>query len=150
MKGDLVTLRKICTYGSKTMLVGGMVIVAVLTAMVVMGIGAYMSPDIADLLRDSLGIDVSKGWSDLVLTCIILGMGVATVFTVYRLMCSIRDEPSPFTPENTDLFKALSRFYIVCSVILFAVEALGDGNIPSAMFMLFGCLLIGTVMYCFA
>ena len=153
MKGDLHTLKRVCEYGSKAMLIGEAVIGVVLLAAVILAFGSFASDLLADALDAVFGIGVPDDASSaarVAETVLILVLALITVWTVYRLMVSIRDEHSPFTEPNTLLIIRLSKIYLVFAAALGILAAVASGSIAETLFMFFGCILVSVILYCYA
>jgi len=153
MKGDLHTLKRICEYASKVMFAGIFVVTALLIATLALGIGSVFSDGMGDVLNTVTGLESPDGlasWAALFKIVAILALGIVTVYTVYSLMVSIRDEHSPFNDRNTDSVILLSKIYLVMSFVLLALSAAASDSIAMVAFVFFGCVLISVVLYCFA
>ena len=155
MKGDLSTLKKVCMYGSKVMLAGTVVLLAVAVTLVVLGASTVFWDGGKDILSGILGFDTDSAssvrtFSSLAeLVCVFL-LATETVRRIYLVMVSIHTEHSPFTEANTTIVKTLSQIYLGASVVLLALDLLGERGIASAAFMFFGCILLSVVLYIFA
>ena len=153
MKGDLHTLKRICEYAAKVMFVGEFVLIALLIATLVLGIGSSFSDGMGDILNTVTGLaaphDLST-WAALLKVVVIIGLGAFTVWVVYGLMVSIRDEHSPFNGRNTDSIILLSKIYLVIAVVLLALSIAASDSIAMMAFLFFGCVLISVLLYCFA
>ena len=153
MKGDLHTLKRICEYASKVMYFGTIIVGIFLIELLVLGIGSAFSDGMGDLLHTQTGLAAPCDlvtWAALVKVIAILALGVATVYTVYIIMVSVRDEHSPFNDRNTGFLIILSKIYLVMSVVLLALSAAASDSIAMVAFMFFGCILISVILYCFA
>jgi putative transcriptional regulator len=153
MKGDLHTLKRICEYASKVMLVGEATIVAVLAILVGLGVASFASDLAADILSKVFGLDVPDdipSAAGLAMVAFILVLALFTVWSIYSIMISIRDEHSPFTEGNTGILIRLSKVYLVSSVVLGALSMVYVGRLGPAAFMFFGCILVCVVLYCYA
>ncbi|MBE6526579.1 MAG: hypothetical protein E7Z63_02260 [Thermoplasmata archaeon] len=153
MKGDLHTLKRICEYASKVMFAGIFAVAALLIATLVLGIGSVFSDGMGDILRTVTGLDSPEDlatWAALFKIVAILALGIVTVYAVYLLMVSVRDEHSPFNDRNTGVIILLSKIYLVMSVVLLALSAAASDSIAMVAFVFFGCILISVVLYCFA
>lgn len=153
MKGDLHTLKRVCEYGSKAMLIGEAVIGIVLLAAVIMAFGSFASDILADALDTVFGVGVPDDVASAARVAeivLILALALVTVWTVYRLMVSIRDEHSPFTEENTRAIIRLSKIYFVCALALGVLAAVASGSVAETLFMFFGCILASVTLYCYA
>ena len=155
MKGDLHTLKKVCLYGSRVMYAGTIVLSAALAAFLMLGAVSLFSDGAASLLQDCIGfhynghtaLQVSASFSAM---AIMLLLAVATVFTIYKIMLSIREEHSPFVDSTTDRMIRLSQIYLVCAVLLALLELVGVRGWVFAAFVFFGCLLLAVVLYSLA
>ena len=153
MKGDLHTLKRVCEYGSKAMLIGEAVIGIVLLAAIILAFGSFFSDVLADVLGTVFGAGVpddAASAARVAETVLILILALITVWTVYRLMVSIRDEHSPFTEPNTLLIIRLSKIYLAFAAALGVLTAIASGSVVETLFMLFGCILVSVILYCYA
>lgn len=153
MKGDLHTLKRICEYASKVMFAGMIVIIVFLAATLALGIGSAFSDGMGDILNTVTGLespDDLQSWAALLKIVAILALGAVTVYTVYLLMVSIRDEHSPFNDRNTGSIILLSKIYLVMSAVLLALSAAASDSIAMVAFVFFGCILLSVLLYCFA
>lgn len=152
MKGDLSTLRKVCTYASAVMLVGCIVFAVLTAVLAVLGIGSLMSDDMGEMLRTLTGSSASdsllKKVSAFIVTMMISVMALITVWMVYRIMSSVKVEHSPFIPENAERIKVISLTFLFASVFLLAFGLLAEKGITELLFMFFGSLMVSVVMYC--
>lgn len=153
MKGDLHTLKKVCFYASKVMLVGEIVLAAMILVSVAFGIGSFLS----DSIQDQLNVWTETITGDLAMTAplfvqliVLLVLGFLTVAIVRRLMNSIQKEHSPFVDSNVQLLKAMSWCYLAGAVVMPAIQIVSGGEISAVLFLFFGSLLISVVMYCLA
>ena len=153
MKGDLHTLKRICEYGSKAMMVGEAAIGIVLLVAIILAFGSFASDAMADLLDALFGVEVPDGAAEaarVIEVVAILTLGAVTVWSIYRIMVSIRDEHSPFNEANTSILIRLSKIYLLSAFLLCALSAIASGFIMEAVFMLLGCILVSVVLYCYA
>ncbi len=153
MKGDLHTLKRICEYGSKAMMVGEAAIGIVLLVAIILAFGSFASDAMADLLDALFGVEVPDGAAEaarVIEVVAILVLGAVTVWSIYRIMVSIRDEHSPFNEANTSILIRLSKIYLLSAFLLCALSAIASGFIMEAVFMLLGCILVSVVLYCYA
>jgi hypothetical protein len=153
MKGDLHTLKRICEYASKVVFAGMIVIIVFLAATLALGIGSAFSDGMGDILNTVTGLespDDLQSWAALLKIVAILALGAVTVYTVYLLMVSIRDEHSPFNDRNTGSIILLSKIYLVMSAVLLALSAAASDSIAMVAFVFFGCILLSVLLYCFA
>ncbi|MCQ2079316.1 MAG: DUF2975 domain-containing protein [archaeon] len=149
MKGDLHTLKKVCLYGSRVMLVGTVVLFAVAVAMLGLGIGSLFSDVCSDLCRDITN-DAQNVGAAMAELFVIFILATVTVLCTYRIMVSIHSEHSPFNESNTDIVKRLSLAYLPASVVLALLEFLAHGIIAPVLFVFFGCILLSVILYIFA
>ncbi|MBO4502791.1 MAG: hypothetical protein J5707_03955 [Candidatus Methanomethylophilus sp.] len=155
MKGDLSTLKKVCMYGSKVMLAGTFVLLAIAVAVLALGISTFFWDGGKDILSGILGFDTATA-SDLRVTAcfteyvFVFLLATETVRRIYLVMVSIHKEHSPFNETNTDIVKTLSQIYLIASVVLLVIDILGERGVASAAFMFFGCILLSVVLYIFA
>ena len=155
MKGDLSTLKKVCAYGSKVMLAGTFVLLAIAIAVFALGISSFFWDGGDDLLSGILGFDVEPASDLKVAACFmeyvfVFLLATETVRRIYLVMVSIQKEHSPFNETNTDIVKTLSQIYLGASVVLLVIDILGERGVASAAFMFFGCILLSVVLYIFA
>lgn len=155
MKGDLHTLQKVCLYGSKVMLAGIWILGGITAVLIAMGIEVLATDGSHQMFQDVLSVDLAN---DSVLKCasafaeivIIFILAMVTVVCIRTLMVSIYSEHSPFTDDNVRVLLFISRLYLVIAFVFAALEMTGERGIASAAFMLFGCILISTVLYILA
>lgn len=153
MRGDLHTLKRICEYASKVMLLGIVAISATAVIASVVGIGSLGNQGMESIAKDVFGLSRpdSLGPACLFLQRIyIMVLGAFTVFVAYRLMVSARTEPSPFTKANTDLFVKTSYIYLISAAVLGILTQLAGNSLLEVLFVLFGCILVGVLLYCLA
>ena len=107
MKGDLHTLKKVCQYGSKVMLGGTAVILAVLAAYLVLGAASFFSDGMASFLQDCIGIRfeghpaVQVAAAYLAIAAV-LAMAVVTVFSTTVTEAAVERLPSmPVTSSRS-------------------------------------------------
>ena len=152
MKGDLHTLKKVCMYASKAMMAGEVLLAAVITLTLAMGIGSAVSDGMAEFLDswvEWLGAGSSE-WLAIAEFVVILLLGMVTVHLVKVLMLSVYREYTPFTADNVELLKHACWIYLAAAVLLPLLELATDGGISGAVFMFLGTLMVSTVMYCLA
>ena len=121
MKGDLSTLKKICRYASTVMLAGSLILAAAIAATVVLWIGSAAGyAPFSDALAAWIGVDSVSGQGIYALLemLIVLSLGAATSFCLYKFMRSIYLEHSPFTKGNVDSMRMLSKTYLVVSILI--------------------------------
>ncbi len=155
MKGDLHTLKKVCLYGSKVMLAGTFVLLAVAIAVAAVGVSTLFTDSTKDILSYILQFDVASasslkvGVSVAELVFVFL-LATETVRRIYLVMVSIHTEHSPFNESNTQIVQTLSCVFLVSAVVLMAFELVAGRGVASALFMFFGCILLAVVLYIFA
>ena len=151
MKGDLHTLKRVCEYASKTMVLGEIVILVVCAAVLILGLLAPSSDSAAGILKSVAGLSIpsdTASYADLVRVIFILVLGWYTVHVIRVLMQSIEREHSPFTDGNVHPVVSASKIYIIAAVVLGALTAVSSGNVGETAFVFFGCIMIGVVLYC--
>ncbi len=153
MRGDLHTLKRICEYASKVMLVAEYVLAALAVATLVLIIASFFSEAVEDFITGIIGSDDGETYRRVAASLkflIIWVMGFLTVKGIHDVMCDIRDEHSPFTAANTDRIILISKIYLVGAFVLLAIDAVAGTQVGFAVFVFLGCLLISVVMYCLA
>ncbi len=153
MKGDLSTLKKICRYASSVMLAGSIILAATMAATVALWIGSALGyGPFSDALAAWLGVDSASGSGNFALLemLMILSLGAATAYCLYRFMRSVYVEHSPFTGKNVDPMLILSKTYLIAAAAIAACDWMSRGNLTSAMFLFFGSVMVGVVVYCLA
>ena len=153
MKGDLNTLRKVCRYASKVMLAGEIVFGFLIIGTLVLGVASLLSPDMMDWMNawtQALDNATDLSLPTYLQFLVFLVLGQLTVDVIRRLMTIISDEYSPFIDRSVDLLKKAAWCYLGGAVILPILEIAGSGAISSVLFLLFGPILIATVLYCLA
>ena len=154
MKGDLSTLKKICRYASSVMLAGSIVLAALIAATAALWIGSAAGYGaFSGILSAWIGADPASGTSGtaaLLEMLMILSLGAATVYVLYRFMRSVYTEHSPFTQKNVDSMRWLSKTYLISSALIAVSDWFARGNVTSAMFLFFGSVMVGVVVYCLA
>ena len=155
MKGDLHTLKKVCLYGSKVMLAGTFVLLAVAIAVAAIGASSFLTDSTKGLLSDILQFDVYS--ADSLKTAVsvaeltfVFPLATETVRRIYLVMRSIHTEHSPFNDANTQIVKILSFLYLASAFVLMVFDLVAGRGIASALFMFFGCILLSVVLYIFA
>ncbi|MBR4182051.1 MAG: DUF2975 domain-containing protein [Candidatus Methanomethylophilaceae archaeon] len=154
MKGNLNTLKKICHYASAAMLVGAVVLAALIGFTLVLSAGtATGDGGFSDLLSTWVGandVTAASGIAAVVEMLMILSLGLVTVVVIYRFMKAIEREHSPFNTENVDAMRFLSKTYLIFSVLFAVVDWIARESLTIAMFLFFGSILVGVVIYCLA
>ena len=150
MRGDLHTLRKVCSYASVVMLAGEVAFAVLTIASVVLGAVSFTSPDVRDWFTHL----IKCGTTDLSLAAGTIEMALLfavmflTVKTIHDTMVSIQKEHSPFMDSNAVRFKTLCIAYLVTSIPLSILEFLNRGDQVLAICVLLAFILICVVLYC--
>lgn len=150
MRGDLHTLRRVCSYASVVMLAGEIAFILLSAAMVVLGAWSLVSDDIRETFTDL----IRCGDSDMSLIAGTVEMFIAfiamfiTVKAIRDIMQSILKDNGPFAEDNAGRFKLVCMTFLAASVPLTILEFLNREDIVLALCVLLVCLLIAVVMYC--
>lgn len=150
MRGDLHTLRKVCSYASVVMLAGEVAFAILAITSAVLGAISFSSPDVRDWFSHLIkcgGTDLSLAAGTVEMTLLFITMFV-TVKTIHDTMVSIQKEHSPFMDANAVRFKTLCLTYLVMSIPLCILEYLNRGDQVLAACVLLASILICVVMYC--
>ncbi len=154
MKGNLNTLKKICHYASAVMLVGAVVLAALIVLTLALSAGtAIGDAGFSDMLSTWVGTDKitdASGIAAVVEMLMILSLGLVTVIVIYRFMKAIEREHSPFNTANVDSMRFLSKTYLIFAVLFAVADWVARENLTIAMFLFFGSVLVGVVIYCLA
>lgn len=154
MRGDLHTLKRVCEYASKVMRFAEFVIAVIVIATIGLGAASLFSEQAKEIYDVwVMGTDsdsIVRNVAAFLETLMIWVMGFITIKAIHDIMCSIRDEHSPFTEINTARMKMISLIYLGSSFIILLLEALAGRSVFQAVFVFLGCLLISVVMYCLA
>ena len=154
MRGDLHTLKKVCMYASNVMLVGEIILAAVGIATICIAIASSFSDTAEDLLLEWISMSASDPSVEKVAATIkflmVWVMGFMTVKAIHDIMCSIRDEHSPFTEDNTNRMIWISLMYLSAAFIILILDLIIGTKFAYIAFVFFGCILISVVMYCLA
>ena len=155
MKGDLSTLKKVCAYGSKVMLAGTFVLLAIAIAVFALGISSFFWEGGDDLLSGILGFDVEPASDLKVAACFmeyvfVFLLATETVRRIYLVMVSIQKEHSPFNETNTGRVLRLSQIYLVAAIAMGILGLLGPHGTLFAAFVFFGCILVSVILYSLA
>ena len=150
MRGDLHTLKRVCSYASVAMLIGEVAFAALTAAMLTM-CGFALSNDgfrrtFADLIwcRET-DLSVISGTLEL---CLIFAAMFITVRVIHSIMVSIRKEHSPFMEQTPDGLKLVCITFLVSALPLMVLEYLCREDIIPALCAALLCILISVVMYC--
>jgi len=150
MRGDLHTLKRVCSYASIVMLIGEIAFAILTVATAVLGIVSFTSDDIRDSFTSLIRCgdsDISLISGTLELIVIFVAMFI-TVKVIHDTMVSIMNEHSPFMEEHASRFKIVSITFLISSVLLCILEYMTRSDAIFAICMLLVCLLISVVMYC--
>lgn len=154
MRGDLHTLKRVCEYASKVMLVAEYVLAALVIATVAVLIASFSYGPAEDFLRDWISSGSFDETYRRVAACLkftaIWIMGFITVKGLHDIMCDIRDEHSPFTERNTKRMISISLFYLASAFVLLILDIIAGTPIAFTVFVFLGCTLISVVTYCLA
>ena len=154
MRGDLHTLKRVCEYATKVMLVAEFVLAAIITVTVVIGIAALFMDEAESMIMDWISASESDSMlrkvSSVLKLLMIWILGFITVKAVHDVMCTIRDEHSPFTEENTGRIILISLIYLVAAFIFLLLDVLIATRPAEAIFLFLGLTLISVVTYCLA
>ncbi len=154
MKGDLHTLKKVCSYGSATMLAGTVILLILAVALSAVGVASLFSDGADDLLNSVLSTDhttrpLIRGsyFSELLF---LLLLAAVSVYVTFLVMKSVSAEHSPFNESNTRFAITLSRIYLASAFVFAILESLGSKQVASVLFMFFGCILVSVILYVLA
>lgn len=154
MRGDLHTLKRVCEYASKVMLVAVFVLAAIVVAAVVLSIAAVFSDQAEEILLDWIWADASDTAfhkaAAAVKFIMIWILGFITIKGLYDVMCTIRDEHSPFTEINTKRLIIITWVYLISAFIFLMLDIAIQTKPAEAIFMFLGLMLVSVVMYCLA
>ena len=154
MRGDLHTLKRVCEYASKVMLVAEFVLIAIIIATIIIGIVALFVDEAESFILDWTAVSGSDSMlrkvSSVLKFIMIWVLGFLTVKAVHDIMCNIRDEHSPFTEENTRRMILVSLIYLGAAFVFLILDILIATRPGEAIFLLLGLTLISVVMYCLA
>lgn len=154
MKGDLHTLKKVCSYGSRAMFIGTVVLIVLAVAFSAVGACSFFSRGADDLLNQILSTDcctepVVKG-SSFIEILFLLVLGAVSVYVTFLVMRSVATEHSPFNESNTKPVITLSQIYLVSAVVFAVLEVLASKQIATILFLFFGCILVSVILYVLA
>ena len=150
MRGDLHTLKRVCSYASVVMLIGAIAFLILAIASVALGALSFTSDDIREMftsLIKSGDSDLSLIAGTIEIAILFLAMSI-TVKVIHDIMVSITKEHSPFMEENANGFKLVSMTFLIISVPLAILEFLNRDDVILAIVIILGCILISVVMYC--
>ena len=150
MRGDLHTLKRVCSYASIVMFIGEIAFVILAIAMIALGVLSFSD----DGIRSTFSDLIKCKESDLSLIAGALEMALAfaamfiTVKMIHDIMVSIQKEHSPFMEDTQKGFKLVCMTFLVSSVPLAILEYLCREDIILSICVLLLCILISVVMYC--
>ena len=150
MRGDLHTLKRVCSYASIVMMIGEIAFLVLAVASVAMSVLSFTSDDIRKMFTSLIKAgdsDLSLIAGTIEITILFLAMFI-TVKVIHDIMVSITKEHSPFMEENSNGFKLVSMTFLIISVPLAVLEVLNRDDIVLSIIILLGCILICVVMYC--
>ena len=150
MRGDLHTLKRVCSYASIVMMIGEIAFLVLAVASVAMSVLSFTSDDIRKMFTSLIKAgdsDLSLIAGTIEITILFLAMFI-TVKVIHDIMVSITKEHSPFMEENSNGFKLVSMTFLIISVPLAVLEFLNRNDIVLSIIILLGCILICVVMYC--
>ena len=154
MRGDLHTLKRVCEYASKVMLVAEYALAALAVVTIIVGVAALFVDEAESLLLDVIAASESDSMlrkvSSVLKLLMIWVLGFITIKAVHDIMCTIRDEHSPFTEENTRRMITVSLSYLVFAFIFLILDILIATSPAEAIFLFLGLTLVSVVMYCLA
>ena len=150
MRGDLHTLKRVCSYASIVMMIGEIAFLVLAVASIAMSVLSFTSDDIRKMFTSLIKAgdsDLSLIAGTIEITILFLAMFI-TVKVIHDIMVSITKEHSPFMEENSNGFKLVSMTFLIISVPLAVLEFLNRDDIVLSIIILLGCILICVVMYC--
>ena len=150
MRGDLHTLKRVCSYASIVMRIGEIAFLVLAVASVAMGVLSFTSDDMREMFTSLIKAgdsDLSLIAGTIEITILFLAMFI-TVKVIHDIMVSITKVHSPFMEENSNGFKLVSMTFLIISVPLAVLEFLNRDDIVLSIIILLGCILICVVMYC--
>ena len=154
MRGDLHTLKRVCEYASKVMLVAEFVFAGLVIASAALSVAAFFSDAAEELLLGWVDADASdetfrKAASYIKFTLIWV-IAFLTIKPLHDIMCTIRDEHSPFTEINTDRMIFVCFVYLAAAFVMLVLDVIIGTAVAFIAFVFLGCILISVVMYCLA
>ncbi len=150
MRGDLHTLKRVCSYASVVMLIGESMFLILAAAAICLGTASFFSEDVHGMfvpLIKAEDTDISLIAGTLEIALMFIAMFV-TVKTIHDIMASIMKEHSPFLEENSSGFKTVCLTFLLCSAPLAVLEFLCRDDIVMSLCIFLACILISVVMYC--
>ena len=150
MRGDLHTLKRVCSYASTVMLAGCIVFIALAAITLILGGASFVSDDVKDFLVPTIhasDTDLSIISRVLELSVMFIAMAI-TLRAIHSIMSEILKDNGPFIEGNSEGFKLISLTFLACSVPLAVLEYLSSEDAVIAVAILLACILISVVMYC--
>ena len=150
MRGDLHTLKRVCSYASVVMLIGEVAFIALAIGMAAYGILAFTDEEMRSSYIDLIKCDPT----DMSVICSAIEMVLAflamfiTVKVIHDIMVAIQKEHSPFMEDTPKGFKLICMTFLVLSVPMTILEFASRGDIVLALCVLLLCIFISVVMYC--
>lgn len=150
MRGDLHTLKRVCSYASVAMWIGSIAFILLTSAVIILGIMSFSSPDIRTMFT---GL-IKCGNGDLALASAIIEMTLAfiaayiVIKTMYFIMKSIQNEHSPFTQDNAERFKMITVTLLGAAIILPIFEYMNRSDIIVTVCLCLFLVLLTVVSYC--
>jgi hypothetical protein len=150
MRGDLHTLKKVCSYASVVMLIGEIAFASLVVASAAMGIVSFSSPEVRETFTHLIkcgdtDLSLAAGTAEMVVLFITM---FVTVKMIHDIMVSIQKEHSPFMDDNAARFKTLCLTFLIASVPISILEYLNRGDQVLAVCLFLAFILICVVMYC--
>lgn len=150
MRGDLHTLKRVCSYASVVMLIGEGAFAILAASMLAMGGLALSDKGFRQTFTDLIWCrddDVSIVAGSLEMCLIFIAMFI-TVMVIHDIMVSIQNEHSPFMEQTPNRLKLVCTTFILCASPLMGLEYLCREDFVLALCMALLCILISVVMYC--
>lgn len=150
MRGDLHTLKRVCSYASVVMLVGEVAFIILAVGAAVFGALAFTDDDMRSTFVDVIkcnSSDISVLCSAAQMVLAFLAMFI-TVKVIHDIMVSIQREHSPFMEDTPKGFKLVCMTFLILSVPMTILEYGSREYIVLAIGILLLCILISVVMYC--
>lgn len=150
MRGDLHTLRRVCSYASVVMFAGEIAFIILTIASLALGIWSFLSDDVREMFTDLIrcgSSDLSLISGSVEMALLFITMFI-TVKAIHDIMVPIQNDNSPFMEENSSHFKLICMTFLISSVPLCILEYLNREDLVLALCVLLICILISVVMYC--
>ena len=147
MRGDLHTLKRVCEYASKVMLVAEFVFAGLVIASAALSVAAFFSDAAEELLLGWVDADASyetfrKAASYIKFTLIWV-IAFLTIKPLHDIMCTI-------TEINTDRMIFVCFVYLAAAFVMLVLDIIIGTAVAFIAFVFLGCILISVVMYCLA